>query len=216
MDLTRDALRPGRTLDEIRNGCEELLLTLGADSFWYWNIGAFIFAGEETVRSVSGRDYATSKYVLGDNELVTLDLSPQRVGIWGDLARTLVIEGGEPLIDARQATNPYWRAGILTEYDLHSDLIEVASPDMTFEKLADVMNERIVSRGYENLDFRGNLGHSIARQSSDRVYIEQGNRARLDSVELFTFEPHIRLPSGRFGYKHENIYRFVDGGLAEI
>lgn len=216
MDLTRDALRPGRTLDEIRDGCEELLLALGADSFWYWNIGAFIFAGGETVFSVSGRDYATSKYVLGDNELLTLDLSPQRAGVWGDLARTLVIEGGEPLIDARQATNPHWRAGILTEYDLHSDLIEVASPDMTFEELADVMNERIVSRGYENLDFRGNLGHSIERQSSDRVYIEQGNRARLDSVELFTFEPHIRLSSGRFGYKHENIYRFVDGRLAEI
>jgi len=29
------------------------MLELGADSFWYWNVGAFVFAGDETTISVS-------------------------------------------------------------------------------------------------------------------------------------------------------------------
>ena len=33
---------------------------MGADSFWYWDIGAFVFAGDETCVSVSGKKYATS------------------------------------------------------------------------------------------------------------------------------------------------------------
>ncbi|KJC63734.1 hypothetical protein TZ00_14235 [Agreia bicolorata] len=82
---------------------------------------------------------------------------------------------------------------------------------MTFEELARTMNERILDLGYENLDFLGNLGHSIGARSSDRVYIEPGNQARLDSVEYFTFEPHIRRPNGCFGYKHEDIYYFNGG-----
>lgn len=155
-------------------------------------------------------------YVLGEDELITLDLSPQRNGIWGDFARTLVLEDGAPLLDARHAANREWRAGVRTEYDLHAELIRVATPDMSFEYLAEVMNARIIDRGYENLDFLRNLGHSIEKHSDDRIYIEPGNQRRLDSVDLFTFEPHIRLASGKFGFKHEDIYRFIDGHLSAI
>jgi Xaa-Pro aminopeptidase len=216
MEATRAALRPGQTLAEVRKDCETRLLELGADSFWYWGIGAFVFAGSGTIRSVSGRDYETPDYVLGEQELLTLDLSPQRRGIWGDFARTLIIEDGEPLQDARDSSNPEWRSGALTEQRLHAQLCELAVPSMTFEELAGLMNEHVVDLGYENLDFLGNLGHSIARQSSDRVYIEPGNQARLDSVDFFTFEPHIRRPNGLFGYKREDIYFFDDGQLTAV
>ena len=40
---------------EIRKLCEEKMLELGADSFWYWNVGAFVFAGDETTISVSDK-----------------------------------------------------------------------------------------------------------------------------------------------------------------
>ena len=216
MEATRAALRPGQTLAEVREGCETRLLELGADSFWYWEIGAFVFAGSGTVRSVSGRDYETPDYVLGEQELLTLDLSPQRRGIWGDVARTLIIEDGLPLEDPLDSSNAEWRSGVLTEQHLHARLRELAVPSMTFEELAGRMNEHIVDLGYENLDFLGNLGHSIARRSSDRVYIEPGNQERLDSVDFFTFEPHIRRPSGTFGYKHEDIYCFDEGRLTAI
>lgn len=216
METTRASLRPGQTLHEVRERCETTMRGLGADSFWYWDIGAFVFAGPATVLSVSGRDYQTPDMVLGENEIVTLDLSPQREGIWGDFARTLIIEDGEALQDASDTSNSEWREGIRSEQELHATLVDTATPDMTFEELAHVMNVQIRQLGYENLDFLGNLGHSIATQSADRVYIEHGNHARLDSVELLTFEPHIRRPNGNFGYKHEDIYRFTGTRLQAI
>ena len=59
---------------EIRKLCEEKLLELGADSFWYWDVGAFVFAGDETTVSVSGKQYVTSDRVIGNNDIITIDL----------------------------------------------------------------------------------------------------------------------------------------------
>ena len=50
---------PGMTLIEFRKLCEEYMLSHGADSFWYWDVGAFVFAGDKTTVSVSGREYKT-------------------------------------------------------------------------------------------------------------------------------------------------------------
>ena len=76
------------------------------------------------------------------------------------------------------------------------------------EQLFYYMNNLIRENGYVNLDFLGNLGHSIVRDKDKRIYIEKGNVAMLSEVEAFTFEPHISLPSGKYGYKKENIYGF--------
>ncbi len=78
------------------------------------------------------------------------------------------------------------------------------------------MNGMIDNMGYVNLDFLGNLGHSIVRRKEDRIYIEKGNIARLGDVDYFTFEPHISLPGSHYGYKHENIYYFEQGVLKEL
>ena len=51
---------PGMTLVELRKLCEAYMLSHGADSFWYWDVGAFVFAGDKTAVSVSGREYKTS------------------------------------------------------------------------------------------------------------------------------------------------------------
>lgn len=51
-------------LTELRNACEEKLLELGADSFWYYDIGALVYAGDETSKSVSGVEYITSDYYI--------------------------------------------------------------------------------------------------------------------------------------------------------
>lgn len=216
MEAARASLSPGQTLYELRAHCEHTLRELGADSFWYWGIGALVLSGEGTLLSVSGREYRTPDSVIRENDIITIDLSPERHGVWGDFARTLVIEDGAPLDDARDSTCSEWSDGIDAEHALHEKLIESAAPDMSFDELAEVMNGHIAALGYENLDFLGNLGHSIEQASSARIYLEPGNGARLDSVELFTFEPHIRARHGRYGYKHENIYRFVDGQLTAI
>lgn len=132
MSMTRERLRPGMPLGEVRKHCEEDLLDLGANGFWYWNIGAFIFAGYDTISSISGIDYQTPDYSLRNDDLVTIDLSPQRNGVWGDFARTLVIENGTPIEDARDTSNPEWLEGVQVEYRLHEDFSEVAVPSMTF------------------------------------------------------------------------------------
>lgn len=67
-----------------------------------------------------------------------------------------------------------------------------------------------------NLDFMGNLGHSIVRQKNDRVYIEKGNQMYLGAVGYFTFEPHISIKCSKYGYKRENIYYFKDGVIKEL
>ena len=63
--FVKENIKPGMNLLEVREMCEEKMLELGADSFWYWDIGAFVFAGDETTVSVSGKQYTTSNRIIG-------------------------------------------------------------------------------------------------------------------------------------------------------
>ena len=78
------------------------------------------------------------------------------------------------------------------------------------------MNQVIKENGYINLDFMGNLGHSIVKNKNDRVYTEKGNTQRISEVKYFTFEPHISIPGSKYGYKKENIYYFQNGKPVEL
>ena len=73
---------PGMSLKEVRCLCENKMRELGADSFWYWDIGAFVFSGDETTVSVSGREYSTPDRVIMTDDIITIDLSPQVGDIW--------------------------------------------------------------------------------------------------------------------------------------
>ncbi|GFZ91442.1 M24 family metallopeptidase [Nesterenkonia alkaliphila] len=216
MSQTCQWVRAGQSLQEVRDYCEQVMRQLGAEGFWYYGIGAFIFSGEETVVSVSGRDYQTPERTIQNQDLLTIDLSPQYGGAWGDYARTLVIEDGKALPDPGRALRREWGEGVLAEQSLHQELRQVARPSMTFEELHAHMNERIHQLGYENLDLHGNLGHSIEQRPEDRIYIEEGNTAPLASAELFTFEPHIRRSGTTYGFKYENIYYFANGSLETL
>ena len=55
------------------------MLSSGVDSFWYWDVGAFVFSGDETAISISGREYVTSDRLICDNDMMTIDLSPQKI-----------------------------------------------------------------------------------------------------------------------------------------
>ena len=201
---------------EIRKLCEEKLLELGADSFWYWDVGAFVFAGDETTVSVSGKQYVTSDRVIGNNDIITIDLSPQVGNIWGDYARTIIVENGNVVEEIGLIENPEWKSGLQMEEKLHIELLRFATKETTCEELYYHMNKYIVENGFLNLDFMGNLGHSIVKTKGDRVYIEKGNVTKLGDVKYFTFEPHISFPDSKYGYKKENIYYFDENGLMEL
>lgn len=212
----KTAIKPNMNLLDIRRLCEEKMLSLGADSFWYWDIGAFVFSGDETTISVSGREYTTSDRLISCNDIITIDLSPQNNNIWGDYARTIIIENGEVMDRIDRIQNSEWRNGLLMEEKLHKELIAFATPQTTFEELYLHINDFITDNGFINLDFMGNLGHSIVKHKDERVYTVKGNHLQLSSVKYFTFEPHISVPNSKYGYKKENIYYFLNGTLHEL
>lgn len=209
-------LHAGMHLREIRQICEAYMLAHGADSFWYYDIGAFVFSGEDTTISVSGLEYETPDRMLAENDILTVDLSPQCGNIWGDYARTVIMQDGIVCDDIAEIRNAEWRHGLLAEEMLHRALPAAAVPEMTFDALSRRMNRMIADAGFVNLDFRGNLGHSIAADRDSRIYLEAGNMQPLGAVRYFTFEPHIALTGSKFGFKHENIYYFADGTLHEL
>lgn len=208
-------IKAGMTLCEVRNLCEKYLLSHGADSFWYWDVGAFVFCGKETAVSVSGREYKTSDIKIEENDIITIDLSPQNNNIWGDYARTVIIENGNVITEVDKIQNDEWRNGLIMEKYLHKAMREYVTVDTTFEELYYYINTIINEKGYVNLDFMGNLGHSIVMNKNDRIYIEKGNKAKLSSVKAFTFEPHISIPNSPYGFKMENIYSFNNGEIIE-
>lgn len=209
-------IQAGMNLRDIKALCEKYLLENGADSFWYWEVGAFVFAGDDTAVFVSGKDYKAADRAIQENDIITIDLSPQKNNVWGDYARTLVIENGVVCDEIDGIKKEEWRNGLRMEAYLHKTLIDVATPEMTFEELYYYMNDLIVRQGFLNLDFLGNLGHSIVKNKNDRVYIEKGNCKKLSDVEMFTFEPHISIPDSRYGYKREDIYYFDNGMLIKL
>ncbi len=216
IEYIKKNIRPNQNWREIRELCEEKLLELGADSFWYWDVGAFVFAGDETTVSVSGKQYVASDKIIENNDIITIDLSPQVGNIWGDYARTIIVENGEVVDDIELIQNQEWKSGLQMEEKLHTELFRFVTKETTFEELYYHMNEFIVENGFVNLDFMGNLGHSIVKVKGDRIYIEKGNKAKLGEVNYFTFEPHIAFPDSKYGYKKENIYYFDETGLVEL
>lgn len=215
MEYARQNIKSGMTLLNVRKMCENKMIELGADSFWYWDIGAFVFSGDETTVSVSGKKYVTSDRIIQENDIITIDLSPQHNNIWGDYARTIILENGK-VTDTAKIKNAEWKNGLLMEDKLHRELNKFAKQETTFEELYYHINEMINESGFINLDFMGNLGHSIVKDKNDRIYIEKGNQAKLGEADYFTFEPHISIPASKYGYKRENIYYFVNDKLVEL
>ena len=113
-------------------------------------------------------------------------------------------------------SNEEWKKGLLMEKFLHEEMCKFVTPKTTFEELYYYINSIIEEKGYINLDFMGNLGHSIVRQKNDRVYIEKGNQISLGNISYFTFEPHISVQGSKYGYKRENIYYFDKGVIKEL
>ena len=135
MKYLKKNITVGMSLPEIRNICEKFMLENGADSFWYWNVGAFVFSGDETTVSVSGRTYQTSERIIGNNDIITVDLSPQNNNVWGDYARTIIIENGKVIENTEDIHNNEWKQGVQMEQYLHKLLIENVTVNMTFEEL---------------------------------------------------------------------------------
>ncbi|GKU77849.1 hypothetical protein L3i20_v222460 [Paenibacillus sp. L3-i20] len=152
---------------------------------------------------------------------MTVDLSPEFNTYWGDYARTLLVTNGKAIGEDELVNNNHECEselinGVKIGVELHHIYKNHVKPEMTFEEVYLYMNEAISQHDYINLDFIGNLGHTIEFNKDHRRYFELGNKTKLNEVELFTFEPHIKHKNGQYGFKREDIYYFRDGELVVI
>ncbi|MAR02234.1 MAG: Xaa-Pro aminopeptidase [Oceanospirillaceae bacterium] len=204
---------PGSTEASIVENAVQLLYEAGITETWYHNVPAFILLGSRSCLSISGRDYQPSEEKVGKKNLVTVDLSPSLKGVWGDCARSYFVEDG---VCRAQPSGADFIQGLRTELQLHEEMMAYVKPETRFCDLFAFGNQKIKDCGFENLDFLGNLGHSIENDPSRRRYIDQDCKEKLGDVSMFTFEPHIRKKGFDWGYKHENIYYFQNGFLKEL
>ncbi|MFA6528760.1 MAG: M24 family metallopeptidase [Candidatus Gracilibacteria bacterium] len=209
IDYLRKNIRSGLTEKEIVAMAEEHMNRHGIVNFWYYGVGAFVLVGKRTIISVSGKEYVPTDTKVQNSDIVTIDLSPEEDGFWGDFARTITVENGK--VVGEESRNQGFHNGWATENDLHLKFMKEVRPEMSFDEVYNLFNEEITKKGYENLDFNKNLGHTIEKRKEDRLYFKKGEKTLLKDVNLFTFEPHIRKLRGKYGFKKENIYYF-DGG----
>ena len=177
-----EKLEVGMTLFDIRNICEKYMLKNGADSFWYWDIGAFVFAGDETTISVSGKKYKTSERIVRNDDILTVDLRPQNSNIWGDFARTIIVENGKVVDNPENILNNEWRNGVKMESYLHDLLMENANTDMTFEELYYYINS-IIPVSYTHLAWRSSrkLSTQLLKSSIKTRHLRMARRLRAGS-----------------------------------
>ena len=166
------------SLIDLRNSLEKKMFELGTDSFWYWDVEGFIFLGDETNASISGKHYVTTSKTIQNDDIITADLSLQNNNVWGDYARTIIIENGMVVDDLENIKNEEWKKRLQMEKRLHQELLKYVTVETTFEDLYYYMNNMIKKNEFINLDFLGNLGHSIVNRSEDRIYIEKGNKTK--------------------------------------
>ena len=205
---------PGDTERSIAQRATMMLRERGITQTWYHDCLALVLLGSRSCLSISGRDYVPAEEPVGQFNLVTVDLSPMLDGVWGDCARSFCVEDG---VWVEEPADAGFRHGLAVERELHATMRELVRPQTSFGELYEFANAQIAAYGFENLDFLGNVGHSIETTRDARRYVERGNAQRLGDAGLFTFEPHIRAAGSRWGFKHENIYSFnADGRAVEL
>jgi Xaa-Pro aminopeptidase len=187
-----------------------MLLDRGVTETWYHSCPALVLGGTRSCLSVSGRTYVPGEGAVGPDGVISVDLSPRLYGAWGDCARTYALEGGR--VTAMPADLEI-AAGLEFQADLHARLADVVTPATTGAQLHAWASAEIARHGFENLDFLGNVGHSIEARREDRCFIDARATGVLGDLGMFTFEPHLRKRGGRWGFKREEIYHFTDDGL---
>lgn len=198
-------IRPQDSERTIAERAIQLLADADVVATWYHECPALVLLGSRSCLSLSGRDYRPAEELVGQVNVVTVDLSPRVGDACGDCARTFVVESG---VTTARPIAPEFCRGLEVEQLVHARIQEFATPVTTFGELYRFAREELLRQGFANLDFRGNLGHSIGTRREDCLYVEEGNKTPLSAVPLFTFEPHIRAVGGSWGFKHEETYRF--------
>ncbi|GGC59965.1 M24 family metallopeptidase [Undibacterium terreum] len=205
-------ITPDDTEQSIAAKAQEMIREAGYPETWYYDCMALVLLGSRSCVSVSGKDYSPADESVGSFNLITIDLSPTHKEYWGDCARSFVVENGK-VTDAPQSLE--FKNGLSFLRQMHAQMLAVVKPTTTFGQLFDWTNMRIRQGGFVNLDYRNNVGHSIATTREERQYIQANNSVKLGDVPFFSYEPFVRLKGGKWGFKHEGIFYFNQAGALE-
>jgi Xaa-Pro aminopeptidase len=200
------SIRPGATEKSLLDDCRSLMDQRGATGYWWFGVPAVVLAGPRLRSSVEGDVYQPSDTPIADDDMVTIDVAPEINGYWGDCARSFFLSGGS--LVPPETAGPEQAEGMAAEAALHAHLLAIARPDMTFQDLYFEVDALVQKLGFLNLDFLGNYGHDIGQDVHARTFLDASCSQRLDSVPMFTFEPHIGRAGSRLAFKHEEIYVF--------
>jgi Xaa-Pro aminopeptidase len=200
------------TEESIAARAQEGLRRRGIRETWYYDCPALVLLGTRTCASPSGRTYTPAREPVGETNLVTIDLSPSCEGYWGDCARSFFVEGGRVTCAPRL---PDFVTASRFLNQLHAAMRRFVTRETTFHDLAVWTTRHLEAAGFVNLDFRQNVGHSLAARREDRLYLKEGNCRPLGDVDFFTFEPHVASPERQWGFKHEDVFYFDHRGALE-
>ena len=217
LEELKSFLKAGMSEKDIEELVSNMMIEKGSGEFWYHGLGALVLIGDRSTISISARNYIPEENNrLKDNDILSIDCSPTYDNQWGDYARTFFIENGR-VVSYEKLENTDFKKGIDAEIQLHKMLIEELTVDMTYEEAYLLLSEKIKELGYINLDFHGNLGHSIEEDEKDRICLELGNKKTFREYgKPFTLEPHIALVNSNYGYKMENIYYIDNDKFIEL
>jgi Xaa-Pro aminopeptidase len=185
----------------------QMLAQLGYSDTWYYDCPAQVLLGSRSCLSISGKSYEPHNEPLGGSNLVSIDLSPMKGNVWGDYSRTFAYELG--LWVEHPKTREY-QNGFQFQHYIHQELIHWLKPHHTLHQLFEWANVKIREKGFVNLDFRGNVGHSLALTRDERHFIQADDHTPLGDIMFFSFEPFVRVKGGHWGFKHEDVYYFDD------
>jgi len=190
-EKSKQFLKPGITEKEFADKCEEIMLSLGAESFWYPMLVNF---NKNSIYCTRGGHLPSQDVVLKETDIVLVDYSPMLDGKWGDYSETILVGNN---VDFRRLINDAKQIFELT--------YAFTKQAETIGELFNFCNGLIKSRGYELLDPNGNIGHSIEDYSNqaNRTYIYPGNSQIKLKGKKWAIEPHIG--KGGFGAKFENV-----------
>lgn len=212
LDSLSSVITATDTEQSIARKAHDMLSALGYPETWYYHCPALVLLGSRSCLSISGKDYQPDNEKVGSSNLITIDLSPTDEDYWGDCARSFPIENGKV---TSSPTLLEFKNGIHFIEQLQHQMLRIAHLNMSFGQLFDWANVRIRESGFVNLDYRNNVGHSIAISREDRQFIQTNNAIKLGDAPFFSFEPFVRLKGGSWGFKHEDIFFFNHAGALE-
>ena len=212
-----DFLKPGLSREDIHEECARYMKEKGSQSWWIHNDPALILFGPHT--AYSGRQDPAPLFeglTIQNDDLITIDVAPCVEGGWGDMARSFIMEDGK-IVDWKDCHNKLIKEAMELELELHELYKSSLKPGMTFAMLHTKVEEYISKRGYRNLDYHGNFGHTIENHPDDRVTIAEGVGTDIIAYDKpITFEPHICKIGSDLGIKYENMYFYHEGKVIEV